>query len=317
MTLRRSAPAGLLLAALLCSALYVAAPRGTGRVALESTKERVERLEDEAKAKTIEARIRQTAARLEHERAEQEKAAAAAEQSRKGAITDKRDAEDDFAKAKELASAAVREQQQARLERHRAQSAEKVLSLKTRVASLLKERAQDEDRRASVAQQEVDKVKARVQAVRAEIARLEREAKIKHVEADEHVAVGQRLLVSAKKLSVKAKALQEEHLQTHEVTGKLVVSKQALDLMKREARRVAHLLQVDSTGLKKAENLVMSLPAQPDNPLGTIHKRIESTGEELKKLSAARASTPDYVDSAKKNPHKNMHRPAPKHNKSK
>ena len=302
--------------ALVCVVAPSVGVASDGPLALESTKERVERLEDEAKAKTIESRIRQTAARLERERAEQEKSAAAAERSRKGAIDDKREAEDDFAKARELSSAAVREKQQARLERQRAQSAEEVLSLKTRVASLLKQRATDEDRRAGLAQQEVDKVKARVQAVRSEIARLQREAKIKHVEADERVAVGQRLLASAKKLSVKAKALQEEHLQTHQITGKLVVSKQALELMKREARRVGHLLQVDSSGLKKAEKLVASLPAQPDNPLGTIHKRIESTRAQLQTMSANSAS-PDYVESSKGNPHKNMHRPSPKHDKIK
>jgi len=136
------------------------AEEGGSRVVLESTKERIERLEDEAKAKTIESRIRQTASQLEHERAEQEKAAAVAEQTRNGAINDKREAEDDFAKARALASSAVRDQQQARLERQHAQSAEKVLSLKTRVASLLHERAEDEDRRARVAKAEVDKVRS-------------------------------------------------------------------------------------------------------------------------------------------------------------
>ena len=150
------AGAAVLLAAALCLLVHAAGP---GRaVELESTRERVARLEDEAKAKTIESRIRQTAAKLEQERAEQEKSAAVAEQSRKGAIADKREAEGDFAKARELASAAVREQQQARLERQRAQSAEKVLSLKTRVASLLKGRAEDEDRRARTAAKEAIKV---------------------------------------------------------------------------------------------------------------------------------------------------------------
>ena len=180
---RQRTLAPVLLSVGMCLLLYVAMPvSGTadgGRVALESTKERIARLEDEAKAKTIEARIRQTAAQLENEHAEQEKSASVADQSRKGAIDDKHEAEDDFAKAKELSSSSVREEQEARLERHRAQSAEKVLSLKTRVASLLKSRAQDEDRRASTAQQEVNKVKSRVQAVRDEIARLERQAKIK------------------------------------------------------------------------------------------------------------------------------------------
>jgi hypothetical protein len=154
------AAAAVLLAAL-CLLVHAAMPGEPARgsvVELESTNERVARLEDEAKAKTIEARIRQTAAKLEHERAEQETSAAVAEQSRTGAIADKREAEGDFAKARELASAAVREQQEARLERQRAQSAEKVLSLKTRVASLLKGRAEDEDRRARVAQSEVAKV---------------------------------------------------------------------------------------------------------------------------------------------------------------
>jgi len=303
----------MLMAVALCLLLYVAMPRaGVERVALESTKERIVRLEDEAKAKTIEARIRQTAAQLEDEHAEQEKSAAVAEKSRKGAIDDKHEAEDDFAKAKQLSSSAVREEQQARLERHRAQSAEKVLSLKTRVASLLKSRAQDEDRRASTAQQEVDKVKSRVQQVREQIARLERQAKIKSVEADERVSVGQRLLSSAKKLSVKAKALQEEHLQKHQITGKLVVSKDALQLMMREARRVGHLLQIDSSGLQKAENLVKSLPSQPDHPLETMDKRIDSTADTLKTL--AKRPTPVYVE-AKNTHHKNMDRPASKHNK--
>jgi hypothetical protein len=153
--------AAAVLVAALCLLVHAALPGEPARgsaVELESTKQRVARLEDEAKAKTIEARIRQTAAKLEHERAEQEKSAAVAEQSRTGAIADKREAEGDFAKARELASAAVREQQEARLERQRAQSAEKVLSLKTRVASLLKGRAEDEDRRARTAQREVAKV---------------------------------------------------------------------------------------------------------------------------------------------------------------
>jgi hypothetical protein len=52
----------------------------------------------------------------------------------------------------------VREQQLARLEHKRAQSAENLQSLKTRVASLLKGRAEDEDRRARTAQREVAKV---------------------------------------------------------------------------------------------------------------------------------------------------------------
>ena len=59
------------------------------------------------------------------------------------------------------------------------------------------------------------------------------------LEADERVSVGERLLGSAKKLEVKAKALQQEHLATHAITGKLVVSNEALELMKHEARRIA------------------------------------------------------------------------------
>ena len=59
------------------------------------------------------------------------------------------------------------------------------------------------------------------------------------LEADERVSVGERLLGSAKKLEVKAKALQQEHLVTHVISGKLVVSKEALELMKHEARRIA------------------------------------------------------------------------------
>ncbi len=53
----------------------------------------------------------------------------------------------------------MREQQLARLEQKRALFAENVQRLKTRVASLLKGRAEDEDRRAQTAQREVAKVR--------------------------------------------------------------------------------------------------------------------------------------------------------------
>jgi hypothetical protein len=299
--------------------VYVTMPsagaEGEVRVELESTTERIVRLEDEAKAKTIESRIRQTAAQLEHERAEQEKTKAMAEQSDTGAIDDKHEAEDDFAKARELASSAVNEQQDARLERQRAESAEKVLSLKTRVASLLKGRAEDEERRAKDAEQELHKVKDRVAAIKEQIAHLLQQARIKRLEADERVSVGQRLLASAKKLSVQARAIQQQHIMDHKISH--TISAEALELMKNEARRVARQLQVDSSGLKQAEDLVSSLPSQPDHPLATLEKRMGTTGSQLKKLARKydHMSPPVYVESSKRNQHKNMQRPPPKHSK--
>ena len=210
--------------------------------------------------------------------------------SQTGAIEDKHEAEDDLAKSKALASAAVREREQARLARQRAQSAERVLDLKTRVAALLKARADNESRRASKAQETVDKIKDRVQALREEIAKLRREARVKSIEADERVSVGQKLLSSSKELIVKAKTLQQQHLQAHPLSQKMVVSPKALNLMVHEARRVGKMLQVDSEGLHKAEVLLKSLPSQPDHPLETLHQRMQDTSMQLQHLSGERGN---------------------------
>ena len=147
----RAVAAAVLAAAAVC--LLVSAAHRGGRVELEeSNAERIARLQEEAKAKTIEARISQTASQLERERAVREKNAAEAQATQRNAMRDKREAEGDFSKAKTLASAAARAEQAARLAAHRAKSAAHVLHLKMRVAGLLKSRAEDEEHRAMQAQ---------------------------------------------------------------------------------------------------------------------------------------------------------------------
>ncbi len=81
------------------------------------------------------------------------------------------------------------------------------------------------------------------------------------MEADERVKVASKLLNTAKKLSVKAKAAQLKYLEEHKLPKDKIVSPEALKLMQDEARRVGKLLRSDSQGLEQAEKLLRVMPA--------------------------------------------------------
>ena len=98
------------------------------------------------------------------------------------------------------------------------------------------------------------------------------------LEANERIKIARKLINTAKKLSVEAKA---EQIKARGSATVPVVSQNALELMEKEAKRVGHMLQLDSNSLKSAEMVLHDLNNNKENPLSSLRSKIETVERNL------------------------------------